>query len=237
MIIKPDLIVSWPIGCDYPPFRDFVRKNRFRFSKVIIIFTPAPNAVFDYSDYVMAAMSGDGVSFGELDLSMIQGDWRDAAVKLALFLSDSQVLWFTEQDLETSEEFWSDENLLKLLNGTSQESLHCVYQGDRMHPCSIFCRRSTVEKTSKNFGILQDKLDHFGLFQLDIERMGIDVTKSDPNHYNHYNGLSHNWQLLTTYKKPNYKPEEFAEWLQKSLSCAKTVGLHEKFIKHASRGL
>ena len=49
--MKPDLIESWPQHLDYPLHRKFIKENRDRFAKVIIVFT-AMNAQGDYREFV-----------------------------------------------------------------------------------------------------------------------------------------------------------------------------------------
>jgi len=104
--------------------------------------------------------------------------------------------------------------------------------GVRMHPCCIFAKRKTIDKTSKNFGIVLNKLDHFGIFQNDLEKLGVkiylmaDNVKAEEKSFFHFNGLSHNWHLLSQGETPNYEPERFLTYLEQCLKMG-----HERSIE------
>ena len=142
-------------------------------------------------------------------------DWRNLAINASLLHSyNAPWIWFTEQDFYPSEGFWS---AVDRLESDGNEAI-AVYQGERMHPCCIFVKREVLNRTSKNFSIVPDKYDHFYLFQKDLENLGVKIGKIDPKTYFHYNGLSHNWSLVTNGSDPNYYPEEFIGWLKQSMT-------------------
>lgn len=227
--MKPDVIVCWPDNCDYPLWRKFIKKNRFRFNKVYVIFTKTNRAPI-YNSFV----ANDLIGVCDLYYSPAiypNQDWRDIAVNFALDLSKAEWVWFTEQDfLILDNSFWEDvENQVN--EGKSAISYYDAY---RMHPCCIFARRSMVEKTTKNFGIVKDKLDHFGVFQQEVDelylhnRIEIGAVKYDS--CKHLNGLSSNFSLISNGDKPNYRPDEFRKFIIECLNSGMELDYNFKDI-------
>lgn len=232
--IHPDIIVAWPNNCDYPPWRRFIRQERDRFDRVIIVFTKTHQG-YDYTEFVTDAMADDFVTFVENDTLREGDDWRNIAVNKGLSKSSAKWIWFTEQDFYIYDPgFWSD-IYLKAIEGYEFMS---IKQDTRLHPACMFMKRTLLDKTSKNFGIIKNKSDHFSMIQNDIERIDPPmVVYSDEEFwgYKHFNGLSHNWTLLNNGMKPNYKPDEFRTWLDVSLSV--DIPLSDEFINVAKKGL
>ena len=227
-MIRPDIIVSWPKNNDYPLWRQFIRNNRKLFEKVIISFTQTFLGD-DYMAFVQKAMAEDDITF--LDTEGIDGqDWRDAAVNQALLVSEAEWVWFTEQDFFIKEGFWEDIN--RILTKSKKTQVIGTYEGDRLHPCCIFATRYAIERTRKRFGIIPDKLDHFGIFQRDLEVEFL-ITAINPVTYNHIAGVSHNFRLLFDGVQPVYKPEEFGQYLADCLMVK--VPLDGRFKEIASR--
>lgn len=226
-MIKPDVIVSWPKNNDYPLWRKFIRDNRERFNKVIVVFMN-PNQGRDYSSHVVLAMQKDEVTFLSSPELKSGEDWRNVAVHEALKHSDSELVWFTEQDFFPSDKFWD------YVESYSEYDVTGVMQGSRIHPCSLFISKEILAKTCMDFSA-GNGVDHFGLIQKDIENVGKLITfTAIPNYpnevdklYKHLNGLSHNWTLLSLGQEPNYEKAEFIDYLAKCLKCG--VGLDNEW--------
>jgi hypothetical protein len=223
--MKPDVIVVWPRNCDYPLWRQMIRDNRERFNEVIIVFMET-NAGDDYKEFVKTAMFQDHVLFVQSPTPTADQDWRDVAIKAALLQSlHSEWLWFTEQDFFPKENFFEEAE-----TGTKRENIGYigVQDGARLHPCSLFIKRSVLNQTKRNFGIVKDVSDHFGQIQRDLENMSNGLIQS-PDRYTHMAGLSHNMRLLYCGEAPNHRAQDFADYLK---SCMKvTVSLDERFKK------
>lgn len=213
---KADIIVSWPKNCDYPLWRQFIRKNRDRFNLVIIVFTETHQDP-DYREFVKQAMRQDYVLF--IDNPPIQAgqDWRDVAVKQALIHSfNSEWVWFTEQDFYiTNESFWD-----KVAEASDVHKVPVIGTMDngRLHPCCLFLRRDLLNALKKDFGAKPPEYDHFGFIQKQLEERLETVYALPENTYLHMNGLSHNWRLMAEGGKPNYRPEQFNLWLADNLN-------------------
>ena len=208
-MIKPDIIISWPNNYDYPLWRQFVRDNRDKFSKIIVAFTQSFLGE-NYIEFIKKVMLDDIIF---LDTAPKSGqDWRDAAVNIALEYSDAEWVWFTEQDFIIKKGFW--ENIDKILEENKKTLIIAAYENIRMHPCCIFAQRFAINQTRMDFGIVPNELDHFGVFQQDIENKQFLTAKIDPKTYNHLAGLSHNMRLVYDGVSPNHNPEEFKEYMK-----------------------
>lgn len=220
---KYDLVVTWPANVDYPLFRLFIRENRASFEKVIIVFSPAPDGS-DYRRFVRDAMTPDDClildSPGYLGE---KGDWRHVAITHALRFSTSEWVCFIEQDfLVISSDFFDD-----VQDHMTKHRVFGVDQGGRLHPCCLFMTKEVLNMTSKNFGIVPDRLDHFGLIQEDLLNMNEQVGYLNTSNYYHMNGLSHNFYLATKMMEIVYRPDEFKRYLEK---CVKLdIPLDDRF--------
>ena len=188
--MKPDVIVCWPRSCDYPLWRQFIRDNRERFAKVIVVFTEHDG--LDYREFVRSAM--DDVTFLDSPHEPNK-DWRDVAVNAALDVSDAEWVWFTEQDffITQPDEFWED---------VEESERHAVAIGwrepisHRWHPSSLFAKRSAIDETDRYFG--PEPVDHFYNFGRQMEAVGpfLPITWRKP--YEHLQGISQNHWLIDT---------------------------------------
>lgn len=217
-----DCVISWPQHLDYPLWRKFIHENRSKFNKVIVIFTQM-NTKGDYREFVKETMAKDDITFDNNNPVSASEDWRDVAVNKGLAYSTSKWVLFTEQDFLPSEGFWEEVSSLKKVLGIVAFG---AWVERRLHPCCIFAKRSEIEKTSKYFGVIKDKLDHFGKFQQDLIDLG-PVLVIPESTYSHMNGLSQNLHMLQTGEEPNYRPNEFKEYCKRCLE----LSLHPDFEK------
>lgn len=204
-------------------WRQMIRDNRDRFNEVIIIFTETYQGD-DYRDFVKNAMFVDHVLFVQSPLVGPGEDWRDVAVKAGLLHSlHSEWLWFTEQDFFPLEGFWNQ------TEGISNDGVRVmgVKDGDRLHPCSLFLKRELLNSLDKNFGIVPDELDHFGLIQKQLQEREEPLGLIHPDYWYHMAGLSHNMRLLEEEGKPNHDIEGFKKYAMDCLYAK--VGLPQKY--------
>lgn len=227
LIIKPDVIVSWPRNTEYPLWRYFISENRSRFNKVIIVFTETFQGD-DYRSFVRSVMPQG--SFDTIDSPLPQGreDWRNIAIQEALKLSKNDWLWFTEEDFFVKNEVFWDDVSREILNNNVR--VIGVRQGTRLHPCSLFITRDILDQTHKDFGIVPNRLDHFGLIEEDINKLGIPIATIDPCLWKHYNGLSHNFRMVSDLKEPVYEAVEFYDYLQRCLQVPREIDVRFKLI-------
>lgn len=226
----PDVIVSWPDNCDYPIWRKFIRDNRFRFGKVIVVFTKTNQAI-NFTEFVRQAMEHDDITFIESPKVYSGQDWRNVAVNAALQVSESDWVWFTEQDLVITTPYYWDQFTNK------SADFYSYYVGDRMHPCNIYMTRYLIDETSRDFSANPPDYDHFGKIQEEVESLyeNNDIDGEfiyENEQFYHLNGLSHNFSLLARGEKPNYKIEEFTKHMQSCIGCG--IELDNRWIQIVS---
>lgn len=221
-----DIIMTWPDNCDYPLWRRFIQFNRRAFNQVIIVLMKTNSGVH-YGNFIKTVLDNDCIV---VDSPVVEAgqDWRNVAVNYALSMSMAKLIWFTEQDFIIHEGFWDEVNS-QFAEGCKVVS---VYDQYRMHPCCIFAERSVINETRKDFGIVPNKSDHFSLFQEDIDEMfyeqGLKIGTID-KHFEHLNGLSSNFYLISNGQEPNYKPERFKKYIEDTLASG--MLMHPDFIK------
>jgi hypothetical protein len=209
-MIRPDLLVVWPVGIDFPVFRWNIQRFRHMFEKVIICFSYGDHDE-DYEDFVRKSFSGWEITFLQTPKIESGQDWRDVAVNTCLAVSKAEYIWFTEQDF-----LYKDQKFLeKLFNIEDDTVIHALIEG-RLHPACIVVSRRMIEQTSKEFGIKPGMSDHFGWFteQLKdkakfkgLEELGF----HEKQDYIHLAGLTHNYTLCLLGRYNDvYKPQEFS---------------------------
>lgn len=227
---KPNIIVAWPESCDYPLWRLFIHESRKRFDRVIVVFTKT-NTKPSFKEFVFKDLLKDDVTLIDSPILNSGEDWRDVAVKAGLrfTIDGDDWVWFTEQDFEVKPGFFEYvEN--KQLDGIN---VIAAYQGDRMHPCSIFITRALLSALNVDFGVIPNQGDHFYMLQREIERHNIPVAKIPDMYFKHYNGLSSNFYLASQNQKPNYKPDEFCDYLMACLDAP--VDIDDQFREIAEK--
>lgn len=210
-----DLIVCWPRDCDYPLFRRFLARERDRFAKVIVVFTDHHGP--DISGWVREVTDATFLD------SRSNGDWRDAAVNMALEVSDAQRVWFTEQDflITDPDRFWSQ---------TDGPAVGWQEHDDRWHPSSLFVDRGLIERTSRYFG--PDPIDHFYAFGRELERL-IPIKRLEGG-FEHLQGTSQNHSLIDRGLDDGvFKRDRFRRYLSDSLEAG--VPLHPGWADRARR--
>lgn len=193
--MRPDVIVSWPRGCDYPAWRRWITDNRERFGRVWCVLTD--HAGPDYSGF-LRSLPG----FDWLDSPPRDGrDWRDVAVNAALDHSTADRVWFTEQDFEGP---IPDGPLV----GIDAED------GRPLHPACLMAERRWIDETSRYFGT--PPVDHFYTFGTEL------VTRHEPVYLTgwfHWQATSESQLLLGQGLRPRFRPDQFTDWLTLQLAA------------------
>lgn len=204
---QPDAILTWPTHCDYPLWRCQLSSYRDRVGRVLVTFSEH-NVRPDISEFVRKQLVPLDVTF--IGPVAGDGDWRDRAVNAALNLSDSDWVWFTEQDLllYDVERFWQTVSL----RAHAYSSIGSR-RDDRWDPACLFVRRDVVEQTSRYFG--PEPIDHFYKFGNEVSDISW-TSLLDIGHdgFKHLAGLSQNHTLLLQgeYERGIYHPNEFAAY-------------------------
>lgn len=211
-MVRPDVIVVWPVGIDFPVFRWNIQRFRHLFEKVIVCFSYGDHEE-NYEDFVKTQGLRDcNITFIQCPKIESGQDWRDVAVNACLAVSKAEYIWFTEQDFLYKEGF-----LERLFNIDDDTEIHALIE-TRLHPACILVSRRMIEQTSKDFGIKPGMSDHFGWFTEQLK----DKTKfeglnelgfREKEDYIHMAGLTHNYTLclLGRYNEV-YKMNEFSTY-------------------------
>jgi len=220
--MKPDVIVTYPLHLTYPLFHQLIHNNRDRFAKVFIVFTNMNANTGDYRDYIRQELAGDRVTFLDSPPVLANEDWRDKAIHFALDRSDSEWVFFLEQDFTPREGFWEE-----IDKQYPTVDVIGVSEDGRLHPCCLMVKREVLNRTSLDFAARPPEHDHFGQIQKDLTTMIPRVTAFSLFRplWHHMNGLSQNLYLLQIADTPNYRPQEFKEYCQ---DCLK-LPMHKDF--------
>lgn len=215
--IKVDLICSWPVHLYYPWFINYLRRERNRFAKVICVFTEM-NTPRNYRNFIEESMKGSNIIFTLNDKVQAKDDWRNLAVNKGLQYSDSPWVLFTEQDfiIDNPELFW--ETTWKHIITRNLDAF--VYlEGNRPHPAFWLVKREFIDKTSKNFSVKPNISDHFSIFDEELRKTIAHVGYFYPREdFHHLNGLSQNMYLLQSGQEPNYRIDDFKQYLKDCLA-------------------
>lgn len=233
--MTPDVIVCWPRNCDYPAWRQFIRDNRDRFAKVLVVFTEHEGR--DLSPFVR-----DNFPEAECFDSPPRGDrdWRDVAVNAALDRSDAEWVWFTEQDflILRPKWFWGAIELAEdPLWARPWDAIGLVEPvSERWHPACLFVRRKTINATTRYFGT--DPVDHFYAFGRELGRVfDLDYRWSAltaGRDYEHLQGTSQNHWLIDRGEDAGvFRRERFRQYLRDCLAVS--VPLEEEWAAGARR--
>lgn len=228
-MIKPTVILTWPIHIDFPLFRYNLERFKDYFENVVITFSNI-NQQESYRSYIVK----------DLPFATFVGntgdkkDWRDDAVNLALDKAPSASWYlFMEQDF-----LIRDVRFFEVVLNTPHEYNFVYFKEDtRIHPGFVLVNGDLVRKTSRDFAANPPAWDHFGKFfrelgdlteGVDIETLGLRA-KVD---YYHLAGLTQNYACFKN-NQPFYKPDEFLTYNMETLELMQHqyVTLPENFMK------
>jgi len=156
--IKPDVLLTWPSGIDYPLCRLQLTKYRSWFNKIIISYydhgTPdfIPFLRVNYPDWTWVESPQTSVS------------WRETAVLKGLEVSKSEYVLFLEQDF-----FWKKAQFLaRTFSAAEKYGTVGIKQGTRLHPAYLLTRRYILDAGCLDFSAPGQDRDHFWGVSQDI---------------------------------------------------------------------
>lgn len=221
--MKKSLVISHITCCDYPLWREWVRKWGVNFFDEILIY-------FDVQfrhPFFWAFIQQDLAQFPEikfLDPVAYEygvGDWRNVATNELINHATGDWICSIEQD-------WFTTNWAKLLQDTQKamETSEMVgwmnYTNNYyIHPAYFFIKRELLEKTSKDFAAHPDidGSDHFATITFDVKKIGGKITTLQDVGYNcdfdsnsdcfHLGGVNQNYFYGMTDGFNLHRPEAF----------------------------
>lgn len=227
--MKPDLIITWIMHTDYPIFRQWMKRYRNFFGKVIVYWS-LHNRFPYFNSFIQEAMRDDHINFLDpVETDWGHEDWRNKSTNEMLKHSNSEWVCSIEQDYFCRD--WD-----KLLSGVVEASkTHDLIghpgkpgsqpnqdylKGEYIHPALWFMKREALEKTSKNFAAVPARgWDHFGVITEEAMKLGIKtVTLSDmgyevetkPDAFSfHLGGVNQNYLESVNPAYVFHRPEPF----------------------------
>ncbi|HUV42300.1 MAG TPA: hypothetical protein VMY36_00070 [Patescibacteria group bacterium] len=206
--MKPDIIVTWPSGLDYPLWRWFIKQYRKLFNEVIVVFYP--HGSLDFSLFLKENF---------LETTFLISDthtehWREDAVNTALNQAKSDWIWFTEQDFIVKDQYFFD----RVFEAMKKFDVIGTRQGIRLHPCCIFAKKELVLKTNRDFGTGEKDWDHFSKVTKQLEetaKIGFleDLGLKEGRDWYHMTSLTWNYfRAMDNEIKDFHEPANFLVW-------------------------
>ena len=209
-MIKPNLLVVWPLSCDYPLFRYNLKRFREFFQDIYIGFTNHHQEE-DYSAFVRQDL--DFAHCVDIEFTS-GGDWRDDAISQLLdVMTPCEHVLFIEQDF-----LIKDETFFERLFAQDHDFLYYNEGNNRVHPAFALIRRDIIEKTHRNFGAVPPK-DHFGWFFDEVFQQttgeNIENFVKEKEDFYHMAGLTQNYKCVK-YGDCLFRPKTFFYFNYKS---------------------
>ena len=224
--MKPDVIFTWPTGCDYPLARLQLATFRKYFKDVIVVFYS--HGKIDLSDFIRRAHKDFRCFFSPVNNEC----WREAAVTMALKKSMSDEVIFTEQDF-----FWKSEKFLETVaEARKKYDIVGIKQSNRLHPCFIQTSRALIERTSKDFSVQGQDKDHFQRFAAEALAVGSfidlkDIGLFEGTDWYHFSSMT--WNLMRIFDDDIKEMHESLEFLvYNAYSRTKQVPQDPRWLAH-----
>lgn len=200
--MKPDVIVTWPSGYDYPWWRWQMTVHRKKFDRIFVVFHKMGHPDLrrflrkNFKDVTFIDMPEPGVK------------WRHNSIHLALKQSKNPWVWFTEMDFFVKEDYF----FVKMF----EEAEKCDGIGyrfsERIHPACLLVKREVIEKTDKFFDpayhyksgtdvLIEAVLDHFVVFTWQLDKVGKirslkEIGLVDGEDFYHLEDITHNYDRV-----------------------------------------
>jgi len=214
--MKPDVIVTWPTGYDYPWWRWQMTAHRKKFDRIFVVFhhTGRP----DFRPFLQKMFRR--VTY--LNMPEPGVNWRHIALNGALQLSKNPWIWLTEMDFLVKEDYF----FVKMFEEAEKCDGIALEAGEKFHPCCTLLRRSTLDKTDIYYdpAYLYDRvgkvlreacLDHGTVLTWQLKKHGQIKTlkeiglKAGEDYY-HMEDLTHNYDRVKVGNVSEVsKPKEF----------------------------
>lgn len=196
---RPDIVMQYCVFCDYPLWREWLKKYRDKFAKVIL-YPSKQHGTTDLEDFARKVIPETWVERPSIDYG--KQDWRQAETDPCIALSDSEWILFMEQDFFCSD--W-DRLFGDMEKAMKEADMFGVWNASHfpyMHPCFLLIRRSTLDKTRKDFSAHPETpgSDHFAMLTRDAEKLGARLIKLEDYGYKEWEDYYHLGGLTYTFQ-------------------------------------
>ena len=171
-----DVVTQWCVYNDYPVFRKLLMENRDKVNK-IILYPSRHHGVVDLEDFARDVFLETWVERKPIDYGVT--DWRQGETEPCLELSDSEWIWFAEQDffVRDWDRFFNDAQ--KLMGKSDMFGWWNETNFPYVHPCCLFIKRELLDRTNKDFRAHSEinGADHFAMVTHDAKKLGAKIIK------------------------------------------------------------
>lgn len=200
--MKPDVIVTWPTGYDYPWWRWQMTAHREKFDQIFVVFHKMGHPDFrkflyrNFKKVFYINMKEPGFY------------WRHNSINQALQFSKNPWVWFTEMDFFVKEDYF----FVKMFEEAEKVDGAGFRSSERWHPACLLLKRETIDKTDCFFDpAYYDKkkgeegltalLDHFVVFSWQLAKVAkIKTLKEiglvEGEDFYHMEDLTHNYDRV-----------------------------------------
>jgi len=188
-----DILSQYCCHCDYPIWRADLAKHRGKFNKVILY----PNEYYrdlDFKAFAKKVLQETWVENHVIDWFAPGVDWRQVEVEPMLELSDSEWIYFNEQDwfVKDYDKFY--EAVFKAMDEGADaigwmNPTHFPY----LHPACFFVKRELLNKTNLDFRAHSEISggDHFCMITKDLKEMGAKIVTTEDLGFTHWEDCFH----------------------------------------------
>lgn len=233
--MRKSLILSWISACDYPLFREWIRKWGVNFFDEILIYW---DVQFRYPFY-WAFIEQELAKFPEikfLDPIPVEKDWRHTSTTELINHATGDWIFSIEQD-------WVCRNWEEHFDAIKESLRVSDFFGwwnptnnPYIHPAFWAIKRELLEKTSKDFSAHPEinGSDHFAKITYDVLELGAKIDKYegdvsfDSLHF-HLGGINQNYLNGLTKGFQFHRPEIFKVY--NTMSGLANVKQNPKFIQ------
>lgn len=202
---KPDIIMQYCIFADYPLFREWLKKYRDKFNKVII-YPSRHHGVIDLQEFAEEQIKETWIKGDVIDWTEPGLDWRQRELEPCLELSDANWILFLEQDFfcDDWDKLWADVEK-EMDNGAEMIGWWNETHFSYVHPCFLLIKRELLDKTNKDFRAHPEipGADHFAQITHDAQELGAKIIKLQDLGWKEWENAFHMGGL--TYPYQNWK--------------------------------
>ena len=200
--MKPDVIVTWPTGTDYPWWRWQMTAHREKFDQIFVVFDKKGRP--DFRKFLYKNFK----KVFYINMPDAGYYWRHNAINLALHFSKNPWVWFTEMDFFVKEDYF----FVHMFEEAEKVDGVGLRQTERFHPACLLVKRETIDKTDCFFDpAYYDKkpgeegltalLDHFVVFTWQLEEVGEfktlkEIGLVDGEDFYHMEDITHNYDRV-----------------------------------------
>jgi hypothetical protein len=200
--MKPDVIVTWPTGYDYPWWRWQMTEHRKKFNQIFVVFHK-----MGYPDF-RGFLYNNFKNVFYINMPEPGFYWRHNAINLALNFSKNPWIWFTEMDFFVKEDFF----FVRMFEEAEKADGVGFRFAERIHPACLLVKREAVDRTDKFFDpAYYDKkpgeegltalLDHFVVFTWQLDKVAKikslkEVGLFEGQDFYHMEDLTHNYDRV-----------------------------------------